>query len=177
MATTNFNTLNSEGIDFTQVFQLNTATPEYPNAPFAAGTIAEGSGGSEFVYCQGTTAITANGVVQIDSTFTATALANSATVAFGQIAGVCPNAVTAIAGTITKNFFWVQRKGVASVLTAAAAVTFTQLRSTATAGAVDDVVAGATTYPITGMVLTQTATGAGSFTGMLNYPTLGTLNT
>jgi len=177
MATTNYNTLNTEGIDFTLVFQLNSQTPETPLAPFLVGTIAEGSGGSEFVYCQSTAAIPANGCVQIDPTFTATALVNSATVAFGQIAGICPNAVTAISGTITKNFFWVQRKGVALILAAAAAVTYTQLRSTATPGALDDVVAGATVYPVNGIVFTTTATGAGSFQGMLNYPTLGTLNT
>lgn len=171
-----FNTLNSSGIDYTAVFDLNTAEPAYPNPPFVVGTISEGSSGTEYVYCQTTTAIALNGVVSIDPTFTATALANGATVLFGGYVGVAGAAVTAISGTVTKRYFWAARKGVVPVLAAAAAVTYTQLRSTATAGAVDDVAVGATTYPISGMVFTTTATGAGSFNAMLNYPILGALN-
>lgn len=172
-----FNTLNTAGIDYSVVFSLNTQTVEYPNPPFIVGTISEGSAGTEYVYVQGTTAVSANGVVVIDQTYTATALANASTVLFDQPVGVVPVAVAAISGTITKQYFWVARKGYVPILTAAAVAVNAQLRSTATAGAIDDVAAGATTYPITGMVLTTAAAAAGSALGYLNYPLLGALNT
>lgn len=172
-----YNTLNTSGIDYTVVFDLNSQTPEYPNPPFVVGTISIGSSGTEYVYCQTTTAVALNAAVVIDPTYTATATANSATVQFGAPVGVSGAVVTAISGTVTKRYFWAARKGYVPVLAAAAAVTYTQLRTTATAGALDDVVAGATVYPVNGIVFTTTPTGSGSFNAFLNYPVLGTLNT
>src|SRR5882672_4722998 len=67
-ATSNFSTLNTEGIDFTQTYVISSSTPEYPAAPFLPGTHVLGTNGSEYVFVLASVALAAYQCVAIDKT-------------------------------------------------------------------------------------------------------------
>lgn len=158
------------GTDFSQSYPISTSTPEYPGAPFAVGTIVEASNGSEWVFVKAAAAITGPGYIcSIDPSFNATML-TTALGLMGVPVGVAPVAVA------SASYFWLQRKGPASIQCTASAAANVALQTTATAGQVNS---GAATgsLNITGLFLT-TANGAsaGLAPAQLNYPIQGTTN-
>jgi hypothetical protein len=190
MATTAiYNTTTQTGIDINSVFQLSTATPEYPRPPFLPGELAWGTDGSEWAYCTASITIGAGAVVQVSNVPASwsVALLGGATIAaasvlIGSFVGVVGGStgtmvVPAPSGSVTGTFFWIQRAGnCPNVQTAASTTKNAQLYSSATvAGQVSNVDPGAGTgFQVTGMVISQ-ATGSttGPNTAILNYPTIG----
>ncbi len=91
-ATPNFSIIGLEGVDLTQSYAISSSTPEFPNAPFAVGTHAIGSNGSEYMFVKASTAIARWQAVSIDTTEAAAvpltiALANSGSeIGFAQVA-------------------------------------------------------------------------------------------
>lgn len=77
-----FNTLNTEGIDFTQTYTpyvqssavSSTNSPDNLGPMFTVGTHVLGSNGTEYVFCQASAAITQYQAVSISTTFQATGL-------------------------------------------------------------------------------------------------------
>lgn len=189
MAAAIYSTSNQEGIDINSVFQLNTATLEYPGAPFLPGTPAWGTDGSEWVYCTSSITIGAGKVVVVSEVpgSWSVALIGGGTIAaasapIGDLVGVVGGAtgtmvVPAPSGTITKNFFWVQRAGNCPNVDCAASTTKNaQLYGSATvSGRVTSTAGGVgTSYLLTGMVISQaTGSTAGPNTAVLNFPVVG----
>jgi hypothetical protein len=177
MTTTQFNTLNSEGIDFNATYTpyiqtaavSSTNSPDNPGPPFLQGTYARGSGESEYVFVYASGAVALGDVVQLSPTYTAVSVTTTLAT-FGSQLGVAQVAIAASA------YGWVQRAGYCQKIgTAAAAVVNVQLATTATAGQIDDSTATGTKN-INGMVLATTAGSQTVVTGILNYPTVGTTN-
>lgn len=183
-----YSTTNEEGIDINSVFTLSTGTPEYPAPPFLPGTLAWGTDGSEWAYCNASITIAAGSSVLISQVpgSWSVALTGGATVATaptGQLVGVVGGSngslvIPAPVAPQTGQYFWVQRAGNApNVKTAASTTKNVQLYSSATAGGVLSSSAGgaATTYQINGVVVSQaTGSAAGPNTATLNYPVVGT---
>lgn len=186
MVTAIYSTTSQEGIDINTVFTLSTATPEYPRPPFIPGELAWGTDGSEWVYCTSSITIGAGAVVIVSAVPASwsVALIGGATVATaptGQLVGVVGGAtgtmvVPAPSGSVTGNYFWVQRAGnCPNVQTAAATTANLLLHSSPTvAGIVAASGTATTTYQISGMVISQAAgSTAGPNTAILNYPVVG----
>lgn len=135
-------------------------------ALFALGATTSGNNGTEWVYVQASSAITANFVVVIDEAFAAAHL-STANDARGDLVGVAPVAFA------SGEFGWVCRKGVINAQVLASCAANVRLNTTATAGALDDDgTAGA--MAIEGFVLTTArAASAGTAPALLNYPTVG----
>lgn len=171
---TPYSTSNTAGIDFYATYTPPAAGQELylTPAPFAVGTIADGTGGSKWMYVVYSTGGTtgAGYVVVVDKTFTAVMMSNSVG-AFGDKIGV-PQHGAAASG----DYGWVQMYGQCQACRFnGAAVVNTALASTTTAGALDDATTSGTKN-LPGIVATQTVTGAGNFTAELNWPTVGTTN-
>lgn len=181
-----YSTTAQYGIDINQVFYLDlVGSPEYPAPPFQPGELAWGTDGSEWVYCQASTAINPGAAVLISpsispgynlqSAFGAGTWSVSpvggtvATPALGQLVGVCGGGtgqvtVTAPTGTQTAAYFWVQRAGnvpnlAFAVQSGATGTINAQLHSTPTlsAGGQVQTVSGGngTTYQINGLVFSN----------------------
>lgn len=169
-----YSTSNTAGINFTEVFTPPTAGSYNTGqlAPLALGQIAQGTDGSEWVYClAGVGGVTGLGyAVVIDEAFGAVMMSNSVG-ALGDKIGIAP--VAALAG----DYFWAQVYGTCDdIRVAASAAANVPLASTANAGELDDAT-GVGTKNITGIVLTTARGGsAGNAPGTLNYPTVGTTN-
>lgn len=150
------------------------ADPEAANdevAQFAAGTIARGNDGDEYVYVKANAdgIASAGQAVLLDEDWVADLLdsTNSAT-AFGQKVGVARTAITA-------NYWgWVQVAGVTTLQVAASCAANAALTSSATAGQVDDATTAGLEV-IDRMILTtaQGAGGAGTAAALLTHPTVG----
>lgn len=177
MTTTNFNTANTEGIDFNTTYTAYdqtaavtaTNSPDNPGPPVSVGTVVKGTGESEFIFVKASAAIAAGDVCQIT---TATAAATGITTTnalFGNLVGV---AVVAIA---SGSYGWLQRAGKCGGISVAAAQPNVQLAATATAGRLDDVVTTGLVN-ITGIIITATAAATAVVAGTLNNPVVGTTN-
>jgi hypothetical protein len=97
-----YTVLNKEGVDLGAVY-TNTAslTPETPSPPFAIGEEVIGNNGSQWIFCQASTSITANDWVAITGAGQANSMTSTNIAASGGVRiGVSP--VTALAG----NYFW-----------------------------------------------------------------------
>lgn len=187
MATAIYSTTAQEGIDINSVFQLNTATPEYPRPPFIPGELAWGTDGSEWVYCTSSITIGAGAVVVVSAVPASWSVAliggaSLATYPVGQLVGVVGGSlgtmvVPAPSGSVTGNYFWVQRAGnCPNVQTAASTTKNAQLYDVAaTAGIVSSSSPGtASGFQVSGMVISQaTGSTAGPNTAILNYPVVG----
>jgi hypothetical protein len=187
MTTAIYSTTSQEGIDINSVFQLSTATPEYPRPPFIPGELAWGTDGSEWVYCTASVTIGAGAVVFVSPVpgSWSVALIGGATVGsalLGELVGVVGGStgtmvVPAPSGSVTGTYFWVQRAGnCPNVQTAASTTKNAQLYDVAaTAGIVFTTTPGTGSgYQIAGMVISQaTGSTAGPNTAILNYPTIG----
>ena len=182
-----YSTTAQEGIDINSVFSLSTGTPEYPAPPFVAGELAWGTDGSEWVYCTSSITIAAGSVVLVSAVPGSWSVAliggaSLATYPVGQLIGIVGGStgtmvVPAPTGSVTANYFWVQRAGnCPNVKTAAATAKNAQLYDVAaTAGIVSSSSPGtASGYQVSGMVITQaTGSAAGPNTAVLNYPVVG----
>lgn len=184
-----YNTSTMEGVDINAVHVQSPGTPEYPAPPFAPGSLAWGTDGSEWVYCTSSITITNGSVVVVSAVpgSWSVALVGGATVAaaaapVGQLVGVVGGGtgsvvVGAPVAPATGSYFWVQRAGnCPNVRTAASTTKNAQLFSSATVGGQLSSTAGgaATTYQINGLVISQaTGSAAGPNTAVLNYPVGG----
>lgn len=188
MVTAIYSTTSQEGIDINTVFQLSTGTPEYPRPPFIPGELAWGTDGSEWVYCTSSITIGAGAVVVVSPVPASWSVAliggaviTGTAVPFGQLVGVVGGAtgtmvVPAPSGSVTGNYFWVQRAGNCPNVQSAAAVTKNaQLFDSATTAGIVALTPGAASgYQINGIVITQAAgSTAGPNTAVLNYPVVG----
>lgn len=187
MATAIYSTTAQEGIDINSVFSLSTATPEYPAPPFIAGELAWGTDGSEWVYCTSSITIGSGSVVLVSAVPASWSVAliggaSAASYPVGQLIGVVGGSlgtmvVPAPSGSVTANYFWVQRAGNAPNVKCVASTTKNaQLYgNAATSGAVSSSSPGtASGYQVSGMVITQaTGSAAGPNTAVLNYPVVG----
>lgn len=173
-----FSISNTLGPWTTDTFTLSlTTTPEFPNPPFAVGTVIAGSQGAEWLFCRlaPSQTIAAGDFVYVSSTdagFLITSFANAARgTTLGAIVGVAGAAATSTASSA--NFIWIQRKGVylnANVATSSTG--FTQLRSSATGGRVTSTATASTSVQVNGVVALATA-AANLANVMLNYPAIG----
>src|ERR1700735_663234 len=148
MATFLYSTTTQAGIDINNVFPLNVSgTPETPAPPFLAGELAWGTDGSEFVYATSSITIAAGSVVVFSPTpgsWSVALLTNTlGRTSFGQLVGVTGGAtgsvnVPAPSGTVTGNYFWVQRAGNAQKVLSGSSLgtTFAALHTSATGGQV-----------------------------------------
>lgn len=177
MTTSQFNTANTEGINFGETWTVydqtaassSTNSPDNPGPRVVPGTTVKGSGDSDFVCVSATAAIAAGDACLISSTFTAAGI-TSTNATLGSLVGF---AVVAIASGA---YGWLQRAGRVTptginVLTAC--LPNASLATTTTAGALDDITTTGKT--ISGTIITTTNTTAGltSEPAMLNYPVVG----
>jgi hypothetical protein len=132
---------------------------------FELGTMMNGPNGSKFIYAQAGAAITGAGYVcVIDEDGEASMILTASGSARGDRVGVAP-AVMA-----EDDYGWFQVYGAADVRTAVADANAV-MRSTATAGQIDD---AATGKEIERLFLTEARAGsAGLAAAMLNFPTIG----
>lgn len=176
MTTTQFGTLNTEGIDFNATYTsydqtaavTATNSPDNPGPPFSQGFYARGTGESDYVFVKASAAINKGDVCLISTTYTAAGVTTT-NATFGSLLGVAQGAIASGA------YGWLQRAGTCqNIGTAAAVVTNVQLAATASAGLVDDV----TTTGLKSLngIVTATATSATVVAGVLNYPTVGITN-
>ena len=182
-----YSTTNMEGVDVNQVFYLDTKTyPEYPAAPFGAGTQAFGTDGSAWVWCTASASLPAGTVVIVTETpgsWSVAAIGGTTVSApVGDLLGVVGGSlgtltIGAPSGTQTASYFWVQRNGNCPNVRTLAATTIDHLlySSAPTAGVATSSGGGAgTTYTLTGIVISQAVgSAAGPNTGILNWPVVG----
>ncbi len=182
MTTTQYNTANTEGINFGLTYTAydqtaassSTNSPDNPGPPFTPGTVVKGSGDSEFVFVQAASAITAGWACIISSTFTAAGVTTTtATGSYGKQVGV---AVVSIASSA---YGWLQRGGLATPTGQYVAVDcnpYVRLTTTASAGILDDATTTALVY-IDGIVINSTATSATASVKVatLNNPVVSTV--
>jgi hypothetical protein len=182
MATSQFVSTPLEGINFSLTYTpydqtaaiTTTNSPDNPGPPFTAGTVAKGSGDSEWVFIKASAAIAAGDVCLIAADFQAAGVTTTtATGSYQKQVGV---AVVAIASGA---YGWLQRCGIATptgVRVADGCTPYTRLTTTATAGVLDDATTTALVY-IDGVVVNST-NAAGSTVAKvatLNYPTVSTV--
>lgn len=189
MAAAIYSTVNESGIDINSVFPLNTGTPEYPAPPFIPGTLAWGTDGSEWVYSTASITIAAGSLVSFSLTagswsvalVTSTTAGGGAigTSKLGTLLGVVGGSqgtmvVPAPSGTITGQYFWVQRAGnVPKLLTANSINANVQLHTSAVGGLVGSSVQSVSVQ-VAGLVFSATAAASASaYAAVANYPTIG----
>lgn len=168
-----FNTLNTLGINYSDVFVPATSGYTYgQQPPFAVGTESIGTDGSTWVYVvYSTGGATGPGYVLTlaPATWTAVMLSTSNDVYGNQVA-VAP-AVAA-----SGSYGWVQRAGVAQVRCEQDALANNRLGPTADAGQVDDASATIGDLYISGMTLTTARGGTdGLAPAILNHPWIDTV--
>lgn len=167
MATTLFVTTPSEGFNFNLTYTAydqtaaisSTNSPDNPGPPVGVGTVAKGTGDSEFVFVKAGGTINLGDACVITST---TQIANAMTTTNGLKGLQVGFAQVAIA---SGSYGWLQRSGAcANMNVAASCVQNVPLYTTATAGVLDD----AATTLVVGAVITTTVTGAATTAGTLN---------
>lgn len=179
MTTGNYNTANTEGINFNETWTVydqtaassSTNSPDNPGPRVPVGTTIKGTGDSDYVCIKATAAIAVSDVVLISTTFTAAGITTT-NATLGSLVGVAPVAIASGA------YGFVQRAGNcdSGVNVAGLCTPNTQLLATTTAGALDD----ATTTGnknINGIIITATntlTTTVAAKNGTLNYPVVGT---
>ncbi len=185
MTVAGYNTLNTEGIDFSATYTgyaqasavSSTNTPDYPGptGPFVLGMVAKGIDGSEWVYVLAGGTINAGDVVIITNTAALwTANAITTILAVGKLGDLVGVALVAIA---SGSYGWVQRAGKCATLNVIASVAANaQLRTTNTAGRLTGTTATGSSTQLAGVVLTTANGGtAGAFVeGILNFPVIST---
>lgn len=164
-----YSTLNASGVNLEETYPPASNTPYVAPPPFALGQVVKGTDDSEWVFVQASEAIALGNVAQIAApTMIATRITN-ANSAFGNLVGVASAVAVAI-----NEYFWAQTAGYCPAITASAAgAANAQLRTTATAGAIDDTATAGTSKQLIGIAFTTAPSGAGNFPGILNNPTVG----
>lgn len=111
----NFNTANTEGIDFnttyTSYIQSNavsaTNSPDNPGPPVSVGTTVKGTNDSDYVFVLASSAIALGDVVLISPAYAAASITTTtATAGKGSLVGVAANVAIASGA-----YGWVQRAG------------------------------------------------------------------
>jgi hypothetical protein len=99
-----FATDNTEGSDFTKIQSISVTTaPEYPGPQANIGDIASGNNGSEWLFVQASSTVTANNLVAIDCNFAANNLTASLAASLKYNVGIAQfSATSAQAG----DYFW-----------------------------------------------------------------------
>lgn len=181
MTTVNFNTLNTEGVDFNATYtaydqtvaQSATNSPDNPGPPFTPGMTVKGKNDSDYVFVKASSAITLGWVCQIDSSYNAAGI-TTATAKLGSLVGVAPVAIA------SGSYGWLQRAGTcdSGVLAVANTQPNVGLLATTGAGVVDDVTTTGNKN-INGLILNATngTTTTSVAVGILNYPVVGTTTT
>lgn len=178
MTTALFVTTPSEGFNFNLTYTAydqtaaisSTNSPDNPGPPVGVGTVAKGTGDSEFVFVKAGATINLGDCCIITST---TQLANPITTTLALLGVQVGFAQVAIANGA---YGWLQRNGTcANINAAASCVQNVQLAATATAGVLDDAVTTGLKN-INGVVITTTVTGAATTAGTLNNPVVGITN-
>lgn len=176
---TTYSLANTAGIDLTAVYTASTAGTwgenVQPGPPFAPGQIVWSLVGSAFVYVTlstGGATGTGYAIVMPLGSYSAAVMMSNSVGALSDKIGIWTGSTAGVSG----DSGWVQVYGPCAAIRAnAAAVVSTALASTSTAGALDDATTTGTKN-ISGIVFTQTVTGAGNFTGELNWPIVGSTN-
>lgn len=176
-----FSTQNMANVDVTAVYQGSVSTAGtysenvQPSPPFTPGTMAWASNGSAAVFVTlSTGGATGTGYVVVVplGNYAAAVMMSNSVGALSDKIGIWLGSTVAASG----DSGWIQLYGTCAAIRAnAAAVVSTALASTSTAGGLDDAVTTGTKN-ISGIVFTATATGAGNFTGELNWPIVGSTN-
>ncbi len=165
------------GTNFTGVFHPTTNNVPFtggdlPNFP--VGTLVTATDGSVWIrVLLGTGGCTGAGYVCTFNVAFLAVMMTSSVGALGDKIGVAANSAAALAG----DYIWLQVYGKCqAILVAASAVANVALASTATAGQIDDSVAGGTKN-LPGIFITTTDSGSGgNAPGELNWPTVGSTN-
>ncbi len=177
---TNFVTSNTAGIDLTAVYTAVTAGTwgenVQPGPPFVAGTVVNGSNGAKYIYVKlSTGGVTGQGYLLVAplNAYDGAVMMTSSVGNLGDPVGVAVCTAAGIAG----DYVWMQTSGLCpgGVQAAASCVHNVALASTATAGVIDDSVAGGTKN-LPGIFITTTVTGAALSPAQLNNPTVGSTN-
>jgi hypothetical protein len=164
----NFSTLPTDGIDFTQVYTINTSSsgganyaPEFPAPPFAIGQRVIGSNDSEYVFCQVNTGSIAQwSAVAIDNLFQVSTLTMALASKKYQF-GIAPVAATFTNTTTIATYMWIAVKGSnLAVLTRAASTAFARTMYVSTTSPGRLTTQSLTSGIVTGIVLTQSASPA-----------------
>lgn len=179
---TQFSTANLAGVDVTAVWAdlANTAGTfgenVQPYPPFQAGTTVPLLNGGKAIFVKlGTGGCTGLGYLLVAplNAYTGAVMMTSSVGNLGDPVGValCSGAA------LVNDYVWMQTSGLCStgVQAAASCVRNVALASTATAGVVDDSVAGGTKN-LPGIVINTTVTTAALSPAELNNPTVGTTN-
>lgn len=181
MTTANFNTANTEGIDFNATYTsydqtaavTATNSPDNPGPQFTVGTTLKGKNDSDYVFVKAAAAITLGFTCVIDSAYNAQGI-TTALALLGKLVGVAPVSIA------SGSYGWLQRAGTcdSGVLAVANTQPNVGILATTTAGVVDD----ATTTGnknISGLILNATngTTTTSVGVGILNYPVVGTTTT
>lgn len=160
----------NQGVGFNpaNVYTVSTSTPDYPGAPYAVGTVMEGSNGSFWTFVIAGGSITANDAVIVTTNSSWTVQALTSTLGkgkLGQRVGVAGGTAT------TGQYLWVQTSGYCPTVNAATGATaFTALHTSASAGRITATAVGGTSAFVNGIVLLATAASnvaAAFITGMV----------
>lgn len=156
MANTSYSTSNMAGVNVNATFTPSTTTTAYPyadNPPFAVGTQAVGTDGTQWVWVLASAALAQGDVVTISNAYAATGITTTNGL-FGNLVGVAPVAVA------SASYGWMQTKGKVSLLRVkASCLPNVQLATTATAGVIDDAITTGG-KKIAGIIITATNTAA-----------------
>lgn len=163
----NYSTLNQDGVALNVCTTLSSATPEYPNMPFAFGAETIGLDGSTWVFAKpaGAYAIGTVGYFDTSWNFTALTTTNASSIS-GQPIGVMSQVASITASPSANQSsvpwsydgVWVQTSGLCpAILVAASTTANAQLYTTATAG---EISSSATAGFIEGIIVTHAGGGA-----------------
>jgi hypothetical protein len=155
------------GIDPTKV-RTSTEGPEFRVGTLGAVNGTTG-GPKVYVYVSSVAGVTAAGYVCTITEAAVAEMVTTTTAAAGTLKGA--RVGTGTAAIAANGYGWVQIYGVCSVRCAAAAAIYTELYTTATAGALDD--ASTAVAKIDGLVITAAAGGAATVAGFANWPKVG----
>lgn len=178
---TTWSTSNAAGISLTDVYSaLSNSAGSFgenvqPYPPIAVGTKILLSNGGTAIYVKlGTGGVTGTGYALVAplNDYTAAVMMTSSVGNLGDPVGFSLNS----GAGLVNDCVWMQTAGLcAAVQVATLCVHNVVLASTATAGIIDDSVAGGTKN-ITGVVITTSVVGAGTSPGELLDPRVGTTN-
>lgn len=185
MTQTNYSVANTEGIDFTQIYNgyvqttapSSTNSPDYPGMPFNVGTIVTAVNDAIWAFSIVDTGATLafGNVCTIDPlTFKAKPIVGGgASEAFKYKVGFYQNSTSATAG----QGVWLMLSGVPTITVSGAPVKGVQLYTTDTSGTLDDAVATGSQYPVRNVFMLTTVSGATATTqaAQASWPSIGPL--
>lgn len=157
-----------EGINPSTVYVASLDDP----IPFAVGTRGRDQNGREYVFSSIVTGLTAGDLVMlpiVSAAGVAIPLTTAAALYNRQVGVTVATFVAAAAGT----GFWACVQGAIGARAATAILVNIPVYTSATAGAADDTAAAHNL--IRGLTFTTAPSGAGVFTALVNYPTVGTV--